>query len=316
MSTLSQSNNPPIQFHSIYQSRIWGGQNIRTILGRSLPDNTSVFGEAWEISDRPEAMSVVVDGPWREKSLHELWEKHRETIFGSGYEHYERFPLLCKILDATDNLSVQVHPPEETAKKWNGEGKNEIWYILHSEPNAAIYSGISELTSVEELENAAKTDRLGTLLKSEHLNPGEHLYIPAGMIHSIGEGNLIAEIQQNSDTTYRLYDWGRKDKNGNSRDLHLEQALDCIREFGKLSEKPSYLTEQPYFTTTEFTLKKGEYFTQPDISHFAIFTVLRGSIEWNDQKATMGGFILSPVNALSVMATEENTLLLCTTVPS
>ena len=228
----------PFRFHSIYQPRIWGGQSMRTMLGRELPDRETAYGEAWEISDRPEAMSIVKDGEWEGMPLHRLWEEHRQEIFGPGYERFPRFPLLCKILDARENLSVQVHPPERTAAARQGEVKNEIWYVLHASPDALIYGGMEENATLPDIRRAAETGQMEQLIRSTHLEPGEHLYIPAGLVHAIGAGHLIAEIQQNSDTTYRLYDWNRTDDSGRGRELHLEQALDSIGEFRKLSQRP------------------------------------------------------------------------------
>lgn len=304
----------PFRFHSIYQPRIWGGQQMRTMLGRELPDEATAYGEAWEISDRPEAMSIVREGEWEGMPLHRLWKEHREEIFGPGYDRFTRFPLLCKILDARENLSVQVHPPERTAAAWHGEVKNEIWYILHSEPDALIYGGMEDSAMPEDIRRAAETGRMEQLIRSAHLEKGEHLYIPAGLVHAIGAGHLIAEIQQNSDTTYRLYDWSRMDSSGKGRELHMEQALDSIAEFRELSRKPGYLTEMPHFTMEEHRLNKGQRFTQPDPSHFAIFTVLRGAITWNGKTARQGEFILSPAGADAVAAEERDTVLLCTTV--
>lgn len=304
----------PFRFHSIYQPRIWGGQSMRTMLGRELPDRETAYGEAWEISDRPEAMSIVKDGEWEGMPLHRLWEEHRQEIFGPGYERFPRFPLLCKILDARENLSVQVHPPERTAAARQGEVKNEIWYVLHASPDALIYGGMEENATLPDIRHAAETGQMEQLIRSTHLEPGEHLYIPAGLVHAIGAGHLIAEIQQNSDTTYRLYDWNRTDDSGRGRELHLEQALDSIGEFRELSQRPGYLTEMPYFTTKEYRLDKGERFTQPDSSRFAAFTVLCGSVLWDGKTARKGEFILSPAGADAVTAAEAETVLLSTTV--
>ena len=145
----------PFRFHSIYQPRIWGGQHMRTMLGRELPNRETAYGEAWEISDRPEAMSTVREGEWEGMPLHQLWEERREELFGPGYERFPRFPLLCKILDARENLSVQVHPPECTAAARRGEVKNEVWYVLHADPDALIYGGMEETATLSDIRRAA-----------------------------------------------------------------------------------------------------------------------------------------------------------------
>ncbi len=306
----------PFRFHSIYRPRIWGGEKMSTLPGRDLPDVDVAYGEAWEVSDRPEAMSVVREGDWQGHTLHELWENHRAEIFGAGYEHHPRFPLLCKILGVREKLSIQIHPPAQTAKKWGGEEKHETWYVLHAEPDAIIYGGVKDGVDVEalrhEMEEHGHPEKL---LKTMHLTAGQHLYIPAGLIHCIGGGHLIAEVQQNSDTTYRLYDWDRTDAHGNSRELHREQAIDAFAEFCQLNRDPDYLTNMPYFSTTEQQLDADQEFTQQDSSHFAIFTVLRGSICWNGHCAKTGDFILSPAHATPVKAGENGALLMITTAP-
>ena len=259
-------------------------------------------------------MSTVREGEWEGMPLHQLWEERREELFGPGYERFPRFPLLCKILDARENLSVQVHPPECTAAARRGEVKNEVWYVLHADPDALIYGGMEETATLSDIRRAAETGQMEQLIRSTHLEKGEHLYIPAGLVHAIGAGHLIAEIQQNSDTTYRLYDWNRTDASGQGRELHMEQALDSIAEFRELCRQPGYLTEMPHFTTEEYRLDQGERFTQPDASRFAIFTILRGSVSWDGKTARQGEFILSPANADAVTAVEPDTVLLSTTV--
>ena len=175
----------PFRFHSIYQPRIWGGQHMRTMLGRELPNRETAYGEAWEISDRPEAMSTVREGEWEGMPLHQLWEERREELFGPGYERFPRFPLLCKILDARENLSVQVHPPECTAAARRGEVKNEVWYVLHADPDALIYGGMEETATLSDIRRAAETGQMEQLIRSTHLEKGEHLYIPAGLVLSL-----------------------------------------------------------------------------------------------------------------------------------
>ncbi len=303
----------PFRFNTIYHSRIWGGRKFRTLLGRTLPDNADNYAEAWEVCDRPGAVSIVKEGYWEGVSLHELWTRHRRLIFGPGYEQHPRFPLICKILDASDKLSVQVHPPAQTAAKWQGEVKNEVWYVLHAEPNACLYGGLTHTCSPEHVRAAAENGKLESLLKVIQLRDGEHLYIPSGMLHAINGGYLIAEVQQNSDTTYRLYDWARTDAYGNSRELHPEQAIDSYREFLELSARPEYLTSPQEFAAVKVELSPGQSFTQKEPERFAIFAVIRGKVLWNETDAQMGDFILSPAHAAPVRAGEDGAMILVIT---
>ena len=181
----------PFRFHSIYQPRIWGGQSMRTMLGRELPDRETAYGEAWEISDRPEAMSIVKDGEWEGMSLHRLWEEHRQEIFGPGYERFPRFPLLCKILDARENLSVQVHPPERTAAARQGEVKNEIWYVLHASPDALIYGGMKENATLPDIRHAAETGQMEQLIRSTIWNRGNTFTFRRGWFMPLEPGTSL-----------------------------------------------------------------------------------------------------------------------------
>ncbi len=305
----------PFRFHSIYVPRIWGGRRIGDLPGRQLPDTAEAIGEAWEISDRLGAVSIVKDGIWQGKSIHELWSEQRESVFGPGYEVYAQFPILCKLLDINNRLSVQVHPPLETAEKWHGEVKHEYWFILSSAPQARIYVGVTEECSPDMLARAVKEGNLSDYLNSRHLSVGEHVYIPAGLLHSVEGPGVIIEIQQNSDTTYRLYDWNRTDAEGKPRQLHYQEGLDAYGEFCRLAKDPDYLTRMPYFKVSKHKLTAGDSFVQPDRSHFAIYTVVEGSVSWDGKIACRGEFLLSPAQATPITATEDSVILM-TTVPA
>ena len=232
-----------------------------------------------------------------------------------GSERFPRFPLLCKILDARENLSVQVHPPERTAAARQGEVKNEIWYVLHASPDALIYGGMEENATLPDIRHAAETGQMEQLIRSTHLEPGEHLYIPAGLVHAIGAGHLIAEIQQNSDTTYRLYDWNRTDDSGRGRELHLEQALDSIGEFRELCQRPGYLTEMPHFTTKEYRLdKRRTVYPAGLLPLCRLHDPLRFRALGRENGPEEENFVLSPAGANAVTAAEAETVLLSTTV--
>jgi mannose-6-phosphate isomerase len=218
-----------LTFVPIYQTRIWGGANFQKLYGRTLP-GTEPIGESWELVDRPEAQSVVSDGEWKGKTLQDLWAGvDRKKIFGTGSPEVSRFPILIKLLDAEDKLSLQVHPPAAKAKELNGEPKTEMWYFLHTTPDASIYVGLKKGVNQKQFEAAVGTPELANLFHVLKTSPGEAMFLPSGRVHAIGAGNVILEIQQNSDTTYRVYDWDRKDsKTGKPRDLHIKESLASI----------------------------------------------------------------------------------------
>ncbi|WP_395747477.1 type I phosphomannose isomerase catalytic subunit [Prosthecobacter sp.] len=218
--------NHLIRFTPIYQSRVWGGRRMQSLLGASLPDATTPFGEAWTVCDRPEAPSITADGV----SLHDLWTNHREEVFGKALLSCPSptFPLLMKILDACDDLSIQVHPPAHMATALNGEPKTEMWYIAHADPGAKIYAGLRPGVTQADFEAALQN---GTVADVVHVIPartGDCLFIPSGRVHAIGAGLLIYEIQQNSDTTYRVFDWNRVGLDGKPRALHVMESMQSI----------------------------------------------------------------------------------------
>lgn len=218
-----------IKFEPLLMERVWGGRELAGRFGKNLPAGVPV-GESWEIVDREEAQSVVVGGEWAGHTLHDLWSQHREGVFGEPYGGHpaERFPLLIKLLDAREKLSLQVHPPEHLAPALEGEPKTEMWFFLDCDPDACIYAGVKPGVGKEEframLENGVAEE--GVLLHP--VRRGESIFIPSGRLHAIGGGNLIAEIQQNSDTTYRVFDWNRVGLDGKPRELHIEASLASI----------------------------------------------------------------------------------------
>ena len=217
----------PLVFKPIFQERIWGGRNIESLYGKPLPPGVPV-GESWEICDRPEAQSEVLNGPLAGKTLQWLMQNHCQELMGSARPLNGRFPLLVKILDARERLSLQVHPPTSKAKALGGEAKTEMWYITQAEPGAELYVGLRKGASRDEFEARIKD---GTVAKCFHRIPvraGDAMFLPSGRVHAIGAGLVIFEIQQNSDTTYRVFDWNRVDTQGKPRQLHVEQSLECI----------------------------------------------------------------------------------------
>lgn len=212
----------PIRFEPVYQDYIWGGKKIASKYHRKAP--SSKHAESWEISDREEGMSVVANGEWKGLTLRELNQRLGAQLVGEG-KAADRFPLLFKIIDAAENLSIQVHPNEETAALLKGEPKTEMWIAL--EPSV-VYAGLKAGVSEKELLAAIRSKKAEDCLEKIELKPGEVIYIPGGRVHAICGGSFLYEIQQNSNTTYRLYDWGRVDAEGKSRPLHLKEAMAAI----------------------------------------------------------------------------------------
>ncbi|MGF1678681.1 MAG: type I phosphomannose isomerase catalytic subunit [Candidatus Methylacidiphilales bacterium] len=214
-----------LTFDPVYQERMWGGQNLRTLFHRDIP--SAPIGESWELCDRPEAQTRCIE---QGSTLGELWSSpQRATLFGTRAPDSLHFPLLIKILDAQDKLSLQVHPPAHLAASFNGEPKTECWYFLETSEDALIYVGLKRGTTRHSFERALSEKKVTDCFHTLNTKPGELMFLPSGRVHAIGAGNLILEIQQNSDTTFRVYDWDRVDaKTGKPRDLHVEPSLACI----------------------------------------------------------------------------------------
>src|SRR5207244_9984485 len=216
----------PIIFEPLFMERPWGGRRLKTQFGKRLPPKIRI-GESWEIVDRPEAQSVVRDGPLRGKTLHDLWTQHRQELFG-GVADRPRFPLLIKLLDANEKLSLQVHPTEKVAAKLGGEPKTESWYVAAADPDAELFVGLKEAMTREQFEGALRSGTIAEHVHTVRVKAGDAMFLPAGRLHAVGAGNLLVEIQQNSDTTYRVYDWDYVDEKGKPRQLHVDQPLECI----------------------------------------------------------------------------------------
>ena len=188
------------------------------------------IGESWEFVDRQDAQSVVHSGPLRGETLHELWTSRREEVFGAAYESHKgnRFPILIKLLDARERLSVQVHPPAQVSAALNGEPKTEMWYFADAQPGANIYAGLKRGVTREQFERLLHEERVEEALHDIPVERGDNIFIPSGRLHAIGPGNVIVEVQQNSDTTYRVFDWNRTGLDGTPRTLHIEESMASI----------------------------------------------------------------------------------------
>lgn len=241
----------PMPLVPVYKSYLWGGNKIATL--RNLSQKS--IAESWEVVDREKEQSIVAEGPYKGKRVQDLLG---EDLLGHN-RHYDRFPILIKLIDAAKHLSIQVHPDEKAAKLYNGEAKNEIWYILDCKDK--VLAGLKEGIDQDTFEKAIEEKKIEELFQYLTIKPKDLIYIPAGRVHAILAGTFLLEVQQNSDTTYRIYDWDRKDNNGNIRALHIPQALGSIhwkdnRPF--LIKKKKHQT--PYFFISAYDVDKKTFF--------------------------------------------------------
>ncbi len=229
MTEVEQRFGRVLLFEPVYQTRVWGGRRLETLLGRELPDGQP-YGESWELVDRTEAVSVVASGPAKGMTLAELWAGWRVPIWGAEALGWGRcpFPILIKVLDCKADLSLQVHPPEAVAKELNGEPKTEMWYVAAADRGARLWAGMREPVTRERFEREVAAGTVADLVHMVEAGEGESLYVPSGRLHALGAGLLVYEVQQNSDTTYRVFDWNRAGLDGKPRELHVEQSLRCI----------------------------------------------------------------------------------------
>ena len=218
----------PLVFQPIFKERVWGGRELERLFAKPLPAGKSV-GESWEISDRPGDESVVANGPLAGKNLRWLMQTYPREILGSAPPNAGgRFPILCKILDARDKLSLQVHPPPAQALELHGEPKTEMWFIADAAPGAELYVGLKQGVTREEFERRIADGSVAECFHRAPVRAGDAMFLPSGRVHAIGAGLVIFEIQQNSDTTYRVFDWNRVGLDGKPRALHVEQSLASI----------------------------------------------------------------------------------------
>jgi mannose-6-phosphate isomerase len=216
----------PLRFKPVYKDYIWGGDKIIRLYHRKEPPG--IYAESWEVSDRSDGMSVVSGGPLAGKSLRDVAQTFKSDLLGAKAQA-QVFPLLIKLIDSRDRLSVQVHPDDETAKKYGGEAKTEMWHVLDAEPGAGVFAGLKPGVDAQAFSEALRTNRFEEILTRIPVTKGDALFIPGGLVHAIDAGCLLLEIQQNSNTTYRIYDWNRVGTNGKSRPLHWKEALQAIR---------------------------------------------------------------------------------------
>src|SRR5437899_1051960 len=217
----------PLLFNPLFKERVWGGRKLAELYQKPLPRDIPI-GESWEICDRPEDVSIVANGPFAGRDLHWLMQHHTEDLLGSTNSQHKRFPLLIKILDARDKLSLQVHPPAEVAQQLQGEPKTEFWYIADADPGAELYVGLKRGVTRAEFQEKIQTGAVADCFHRIQVRAGDAMFLPSGRVHAIGGGLVIFEIQQNSDTTYRVFDWNRVGLDGKPRALHIAESLESI----------------------------------------------------------------------------------------
>lgn len=313
----------PLVFEPLFMERVWGGRRLETIYGKRLP-SAALIGESWEIVDRPEAQSVVHEGPLRGETLHNLWCKHREEIFGHVPEGQSRtgvsrFPILAKLLDAQENLSLQVHPPAKVAKKLGGESKSELWYVADAAPKSRIYAGIKKSATRSVFEKALEKGKVEEHLHAIEVATGDAIFLPSGRLHALGGGNLLVEIQENSDTTYRVYDWNRVTKGRPRREMHIPQAMQCIDftdvEPELLRPAGESLIRHELFEIDKWML--GEERAIAERGRFAIVVCLTGELTCAGRQFKAGDFFLVPAELEDrvVRPAGENVSLIRVTLP-
>jgi mannose-6-phosphate isomerase len=315
---MSQRNlTAPLTFEPIFMERMWGGRRLESEFGKKLPPNTCI-GESWEIVDRPEVQSVATSGSLKGQTLHELWTQNRHDIFGDVPEA-PRFPLLIKLLDARKKLSLQVHPSEKIAAKLGGEPKTEFWYVAAASPGAELFVGFREPIVCDQFKNGLREGSAVDHVHTIRVKRGDAVFLPAGRFHAVGAGNVLVEIQQNSDTTYRVFDWNRVGDNGRPRQLHIEQALPCI-DFNDVAPKLVEPQGELLIRHKLFEVQKWNLAAPREISlegRFAIVCCLSGSFRCGDADLSPGGFCLVPASLQDqeLQPRSKGTSLLRITIP-
>jgi mannose-6-phosphate isomerase len=297
--------------------RMWGGRRLESEFGKKLPPQGPI-GESWEIVDRSEAQSIVRDGPLSGKTLHELWTQYRDEIFGDVPDS-PRFPLLLKLLDAQEKLSLQVHPPEKVADRLGGEPKTEFWYVAAADPGAEVYLGFRESMTRNQFEKALREGTVADHVQNIAVKSGDAAFLPSGRFHALGAGNLLIEIQQNSDTTYRVFDWNRVDDTGRQRQLHIDQALQSI-DFddvrpGLVQPEGELLLRHNLFEIQKWNLDSPREIAPR--GQFAIACCLTGHVRCVDVDLGPGEFFLTPAQLQDrqLHPQDKRTTLLRVTIP-
>ena len=311
----------PLKFEPILKQTLWGGDKI--IPFKHLNESLSNVGESWEVSAVEGSESVVANGPDKGLTLPEMVRKYRDELVGeSNYARFgNKFPLLIKFIDAKLDLSIQVHPGDELAKKrHNSFGKNEMWYVIAADKGAKLISGFAEEITPKEYKERVHDGTFAEVLQTCEIQPGDVFYVPAGRVHGIGAGAFVAEIQQTSDITYRIFDYNRKDKDGKTRELHTSQALDAINfsdvqddfrtAYDREENEPVEIVASPYFNTSVYDMTEEISCDYSELDSFIIFICTEGACkmiddEKNEISLIAGETVLLPATTQEVTIIPE-----------
>lgn len=310
----------PLKFEPILKQTLWGGDKI--VPFKHLSDLVTGVGESWELSGVEDNESVVANGADKGRTLTEMVKMYREELVGEGnYTRFgNKFPLLIKFIDAKQDLSIQVHPADALAKKrHNSMGKTEMWYVVDADKGAKLRSGFSEEITPKEYKERVFNNTITEVLQEYEIHPGDVFFLPAGRIHSIGAGAFIAEIQQTSDITYRIYDFNRKDDKGKTRELHTDLAREAINyevlddyrtQYDAVKDEPVELVACPYFTTSMYDMTEQISCDYSELDSFVILVCVEGSCqlidnEGNELTFSAGETVLLPATTQDVTITPE-----------
>lgn len=317
--------NQLIKFEPILKDKIWGGEKLASLLNKQ--SKRKDIGESWEISDVEGDTSIVTNGHLKGKNLKELISEFKSDLVGEKiYTHFgEKFPLLIKFIDAKEALSIQLHPNDTLAKeRHNSFGKTEMWYVMQADKNANLIVGFQKEVSSEDYIKHLETKSLLDILNVDEVQKGDVYFIPTGRVHAIGAGVLLAEIQQTSDVTYRIYDWDRPNPDGTFRDLHTEEAIDAIdysakdsykTEYSKKENASSEIVSCQYFTTNVLPIKGEISINHQEKDSFVIYMCVEGNVtfqyENQTEKLKTGETILVPacIKNIKIIADQASELL-------
>ena len=319
----------PLKFEPILKQTLWGGDKI--IPFKHLNESLQNVGESWEVSAVEGSESVVANGPDKGLTLPEMVRKYKEELVGeANYARFgEKFPLLIKFIDAKLDLSIQVHPDDALAKqRHNSFGKNEMWYVIAADKGAKLISGFAKEITPKEYKERVHDGTFAEVLQTCNIQPGDVFYVPAGRVHGIGAGAFVAEIQQTSDITYRIFDYNRKDKNGKTRELHTAQAVDAINfsdvqddfrtAYDHVQNEPVEVVACPYFTTSVYDMTEEISCDYSELDSFVIFICVEGSCrlidnEKNEISLQAGETVLLPATVQEITIVPEKAVKLLET---